>query len=396
MDMAYTPDTYEALLAAVQSDVVRHAARHADEVDQQARFPIEALSALKRLGALSAAVPRAYGGLGCGLTELGHLCATVAAACSSAGMVLAMHYIQVGCLVRHHANQPFFADYLRNLVAEQWLLASMTSEVGTFGDTRSSICALDSDGQRFSLAKDATTGSYCAHADAILVTCRRNAQSPNSDQLLVLVRREQATLTQTTEWDTLGMRGTCSPGFRLESTGDATQVLPEPYAEISAQTMLPYSHVLWAALWSGIAGDAVARAGASVRTQARKNPGQTPPQAIHLADVSSQLQAMRAGWRMVAREFDLLAEGRASCDAHDDLLGIGWALKLNNLKVQSSEMAPQIVHKALQIIGIAGYKNGGPHSVGRHYRDTLSASLMISNDRIAGKSASMLMVLKDN
>ena len=36
-----------------------------------------------------------------------------------------------------------------------------------------------------------------------------------------------------------------------------------------------------------------------------------------------------------------------------------------------------------------------PFSVGRHYRDTLSASLMIGNDRIASKSASMLLVLKD-
>ena len=42
---------------------------------------------------------------------------------------------------------------------------------------------------------------------------------------------------------------------------------------------------------------------------------------------------------------------------------------MNNLKVASSEMAPQIVHEALQIIGIAAYKNDSKFSVGRHYRD---------------------------
>ena len=66
------------------------------------------------------------------------------------------------------------------LVERQWLLASITSEVGTYGATRTSHCALEvvettPPPGRFRLVKDATTGSYCAHADAILVTCRRDA-----------------------------------------------------------------------------------------------------------------------------------------------------------------------------------------------------------------------------
>jgi len=42
-----------------------------------------------------------------------------------------------------------------------------------------------------------------------------------------------------------------------------------------------------------------------------------------------------------------------------------------------------------------GYKNDSPFSVGRHYRDALSASLMISNERMIAKNASMLLVLKE-
>ena len=70
-------------------------------------------------------------------------------------------------------------------------------------------------------------------------------------------------------------------------------------------------------------------------------------------------------------------------------------VQLNNLKIACSEAAPQIVHRALQILGVLGYKNDTPFSLGRHYRDVLSASLMISNERIASKSASMLLVYKD-
>jgi acyl-CoA dehydrogenase len=68
---------------------------------------------------------------------------------------------------------------------------------------------------------------------------------------------------------------------------------------------------------------------------------------------------------------------------------------MNNIKVASSEMAPQIVHDCLQIIGIGAYKNDSKLSVARHYRDSLSAALMISNDRIFGKTASLLLVYKD-
>jgi acyl-CoA dehydrogenase len=368
------------------------AAEHAADVDARARFPDEAVQALREAHLLSAAVPRTLGGAGCSLRELSKLCAALAHGCGSTAMVLAMHTIQVGCVARHCNGSALLEDYLRELVERQWLLASMTSEVGTYGDTRSSVCALERRGERFVLNKDATTGSYCAHADGIAVTCRRDADAASGDQLLVLVRREDAALTQTTSWDTLGMRGTCSPGFRLESSGPLGCVVPEPYADISAQTMVPWSHTLWSALWWGIASDAVRRAGQFVRAEARRHPGTVPPAALRLAEVSVQLQTMRHHWQSVAEAYDALGDAPA---ARQELSGIAWGLRLNNLKLACSEAAPQIVHRALQIVGILGYKNDTPFALGRHYRDLLSASLMVSNDRIASKSASMLLVLKD-
>jgi acyl-CoA dehydrogenase len=204
-----------------------------------------------------------------------------------------------------------------------------------------------------------------------------------------MVRRDDCTLKQTTSWDTLGMRGTCSPGFRLESSGDEQQVIPGAFGDSSAQTMVPYSHILWASLWWGISADAVARAANFVRGQARQTPGSVPPTAPRLAEVWSQLQAMKQTWWSAAQAFDSVEADR------DALMGMPWALRLNNLKVSCSEAAPQIVHRALQIVGILGYKNDSPFSLGRHYRDVLSASIMISNDRINAKSAQMLLVSKD-
>jgi acyl-CoA dehydrogenase len=385
--------TAPAQLAAVRTIASEVAARHADDVDARSRFPHETLAALKAARLLAAPVPAALGGAGASMRELAALCSTLAHGCGASAMVLAMHYSQVACLVRHAGDSAFFRDYLRELAARQYLLASLTSENGTFGETRMSICALERRADGFTLEKDATTGSYCEYADGILVTCRRGPQAPGSDQLLVLVRKGDYTLTQTTGWDALGMRGTCSPGFRLVAHGPQAQIVPGSFADSSAQTMVPHSHILWSSLWWGIAADAVARAGEFVRAAARRNPGAVPPGALRLADVSARLQSMRQHWLSLATEFDEL--GALGAAGMQELLSIGWALRLNNLKIAAARAAPQIVHEALQITGLAGYRNDSPYSVGRHYRDVLSASLMISNDRIAGKNASMLLVYKD-
>jgi acyl-CoA dehydrogenase len=384
--------SFDAMLEAVRRIAAEVAAPQAADVDAKARFPEETLAALREAGLLSAAVPRDFGGAGCNLSQLAQLCSTLAQACGSSAMVLAMHYIQLACIARHGLESEFFREYLRDLVARQYLLASMTSEVGTFGETRTSVCAVEREDGRFVLNKDATTGSYCAHADAILVTCRRDEEAAGADQVLVLVKKEDCTLKQTTSWDTMGMRGTCSPGFRLESSGPQEQILPGAFADSSAQTMVPYSHILWSSLWWGIAADAVGKAANFVRGQARQNPGTVPPTASRLAEVSLQLQNMKQLWQGAAQAFDAIAPDAA---AQEQLLSMGWALRLNNLKISCSEAAPQIVHRALQVVGILGYKNDSPFSLGRQYRDALSASLMISNDRIAAKSAAMLLVFKD-
>ena len=389
---SHSPE-FSAHLAALKAIATDVAAANAADVDAKARFPRETIDALQKAKLLSAPIPRELGGAGYGMRELAALCSTLAQACGSSAMVLAMHYIQVACIVRHAKASPYFQGYLKELVERQYVLASMTSENGTFGETRTSICAVERSNGRFKLDKDATTGSYCQHADGILVTCRRAPDSPSSDQVLVLVRKGDYTLTQTTSWDTLGMRGTCSPGFKLESSGAEEQIIPGSFADSSAQTMVPYSHILWASLWWGIAADAVGRAAEFVRGGARKNPGTVPPTATRLAEVSTQLQSARHNWLALATEFDDID---ARPNGLADLLSIGWALKMNNLKINASETAPQIVHKALQITGILGYKNDSKFSLGRHYRDTLSGALMISNDRIASKSASMLLVFKDN
>ncbi len=380
-------------------DVVARIAREivgpaADSVDRDARFPIEAIDALKKARMLSAFVPVSQGGLGAGMIELAAMCEALGQHCSAAAMVFAMHQIQVACLVRHGGKSPAIASYLAELVEKQPLIASVTSEVGVGGEMRNSICGIERSGGRFKLAKDASTISYGEHADDYLITCRSTPDAPASDQVLVLTRKKDMTLTRTGVWDTLGMRGTCSPPFKLTATGTDDQVLADPFADIASHTMVPFSHILWASAWLGIATSAVARTRAFVRQQARAKPGQMPPTALRLAEVSSMLQTMRTNVHDVASECEALMTDSET--GTSSLSSIAFALKMNNLKVSSSQMVVQIVNHALLICGIMGYKNDSKFAVGRHLRDAHSAALMVGNDRIFATNASMLLVLKDD
>jgi acyl-CoA dehydrogenase len=185
------------------------------------------------------------------------------------------------------------------------------------------------------------------------------------------------------------MRGTCSPGFRIRAACPAEQASSVPFADIATRTMVPYSHLLWAHVWLGIATDAYDRAAAFVRAQARGRPGVVPPTATRLSELSTRLFTLRGVVDSAIGEY-----GRLRADGGDGLATYGYAVRINNLKIAASEGVLEVCHGALQICGMAGYKNDTPFSVGRHIRDALSASLMIGNDRIHATDASLLLAMK--
>ncbi|PVX82258.1 acyl-CoA dehydrogenase family protein [Paraburkholderia unamae] len=369
------------------------AAQHADAVDREARFPTEAFDALRRERLLSAMVPARFGGAGLSLADVATICETLAQGCASTAMVYAMHQIQVACIEEHGSGTAWHAALLERLVGEQLLLASATSEETIGGAMRTSACAVEVEGERFRIEKLAPTISYGAQADGILVTARRNAEAAASDQVMIVTLREQTTLEKRGVWDSMGMRGTCSEGFRLVAGGDATQILSTPFSEIADQTMLPVSHTLWAAVWTGVAGDAVNRAKAFFRAQARAKPGSVPPAGMRLAQATGLLQMMQARLAVAldaARTAHNAKHGANQADLPLSAL-LGFASDMNTLKTSISSTALQVVQEVLMIVGMAGYKNGTEYSVGRHLRDLYSAPLMINNDRIAQNTASLLL-----
>jgi len=365
------------------------AAPAAGSVDREARFPEEAYSALRQEKLLGAAIPRELGGLGCSIPEVAGMCTALGESCASSALIFAMHQIQVFCLVRHAAESSYFSQYLRDAAEEQWLIASATSEVGTGGDMRSSIAAIESDGPRFRLKKKCTTISYGLQADAILVTARRAPDATPGEQVIALVTRQDYDLEDVGCWDSLGMRGTCSPSMTLKAEAPCEQIVAEPFRSIAAQTMVPYSHVVWSSAWLGIATDAVAIARSYLRESARKEAGKLPFGSARMVDLLGKLDVARAYVNEAAQEYARLIE---QPEGQSALTGMSYSLRMNTLKVACSQLVSEICLGCLEVCGIAGYLNGSRFSLGRHVRDALAAPLMIANDRIRATNASLMLV----
>ncbi|HET7121208.1 MAG TPA: acyl-CoA dehydrogenase family protein [Solirubrobacterales bacterium] len=366
------------------------AAKHADDVDRAARFPREAVDALREEGALGALIPSAYGGGEASFQAVADACFELGRGCGATGMVFAMHQIQVACMVRHLDGSPWFEDYLREVSSEQRLIASITSEVGTGGDMGKSVAAVSRDGDSASFEKQAPTVSYGDYADAFLTTVRRSPEAEGGDQVAVLTRREQMEMEPQGSWDPLGMRGTCSPGYVAKATFDPAQILATPFSQISSESMTPASHVLWSHVWLGVATDAFDRARAFVRAAAKRKPGEPLPAAIRLSELMSELSLLRAEVDLALREFCEYSDGDRS-----RLSEMATILRFNNLKLAASEQAPRVCQSALGVCGIVGYKNDTPFSVGRHLRDSMSACLMIANERIHATDATLLLIAKE-
>jgi acyl-CoA dehydrogenase len=375
----------EQSVDATAEDRRRTVARIADEVaapasaevDRDARFPHEALAALREAGLLHAALPAEVGGGGLDLREISELTQRLARGCGATSMVFAMHQAQIAsvaaCL---DAGGDAAAQLARRITGDDALVASVTSEVGIGGDVRRSNAAVEPGaGGTFSLEKRSPTISYAEHAEAYLVTARRTPDSAPDDQVAVLLWRDAVVLERTGTWDAMGMRGTVSPGYRIASTFPAERVLPLPFGDIAARAMVPWSHVLWASCWYGLALEAFLRARRMVR---KRDAGADP----RLAEAGLGLSALRAG----------ISEAIDGTVPASGPMAITALTRLNDLKVASSRTAVDVATLCLEITGMAGYQERNPVSVARILRDLYSARLMIGNERILASNAELALV----
>jgi acyl-CoA dehydrogenase len=357
----------------------------ADEVHETGRYPKEAVAALKDARMLGAIVPVDLGGEGASVAEVVDAIQTLSQFCASTGMIFAMHCIQV-TLVREHGGTPELDDFLREVAAEQLLVANAASEVGIGGDARRSICAFEPTENGFRVDKQALCVSYGAEADAILVNARRSPESAPHEQAWCIVRPPM-TLEPLSDWNAFGLRGTDSRGFRVIADFDKGMVFVDNETLVLDRSGAAVNNLFQCSVWLGIAESAAARAHRKLRERARKDPEAVSTTSLRLAELAIPLQELR----------DVIDSGvrRATAVLADEAeTGPPLVLAMNTLKVASSSRALDVVHRAMLISGIDGYRAATDASLGRHVADVYAALVMVNNDRLLAGTGDMLKILK--
>lgn len=378
------------LIAEVERAADEEIAPHASDVDRNARAPLEGVAVLKRLRLLSASLPTELGGMDLKPTALTEIASVLGRRCSATGMVFAMHEAQIECIRFATVGEPHWQDVLREHAEQQLLIASVTSEAGIGGNIRASNAVAEAGDERVAFEKQSPTLSYAAIADSFLITARRSDESVESDQVLVHAPASDVQLEQLGEWDTLGMRGTCSPPYKITVDTPAANLIGTPFGVVASHRMVPWSHLLWAAVWEGIATSAFDNAAKAARKKARKKlaAGEDFGEP-RLGDIHAQLQALRAIINQFAEIYerqDLAADDWRAAEKIRALTADAMSMKIN-----ASLMSFKVAEQALEIIGMPGYSEIHPLSVTRHIRDLMGARLQVSNNRLRETSGQLLI-----
>lgn len=367
-------------MTATRTDAVRltcEAARqHAVEADRAARFPVEALAAMRRTGLLGLMVPAEYGGGGGSLTSLVDVTMELGRADLSVALIFAMHCQQVVALVRC-AGDRLRRQVLPDAAAGRLYLASVTTEPGKGGDlltAEAQACLL---GGLLRIDREAPIVTGGRHADGFLVTMRTPGEASPSQVDLVYAARDQLRLEVIGEWRPLGMRATESVPMRLAGAVPEWQVVGEHggFRRIVGEVFGPLAHVGWAAAWLGSAAGACSRVIGQVR--GRSHPGRFDPASellrTRLARVRARLDSMHA----------LLRHTLAVLDSHPDAASPPVQLLVNALKTETAEGCFGVVDELMELAGLEhGYLDRSSLGLDLAFRDLRSASLNYGNDRL--------------
>ncbi|MFI5758500.1 acyl-CoA dehydrogenase family protein [Streptomyces sp. NPDC051569] len=366
-------------------DLVETLARHAAEVDREARFPVESMGALRRAGYLGYLVPTEYGGMGGDLAGFVDTAQQLAGGCLSTAMIWAMHCQQVDVLVRH-ASPCLRAEILPRVAGGEVYLASVTTGSVGGGQLLTASEPLlgvspeqgpDAD-DFLVLRRTAPVVTGGAHAGGFLVTMRSGEDAAEHAVSLVYADRAELRVEHTGEWNPLGMRATDSAPLYLQGTVRRDHLIGQPgrFREIAADSMVPVGHLAWSACWLGTArkafSDLIRHLGKDPRTDLS-----SPLVRERIARIRLDLELVSAYLGRTREEVDTVRAAGRTMD------GAALRIHLNTLKLAASELTFSAVDRMVQLAGLSlGYSADSALPLERAFRDLRSASLNYSNDRL--------------
>lgn len=343
--------------------VLATARQTARDVDSAARFPVEAITALRESGLLGLTLPTDVGGLGAGPRELADTVRALAETCGSTAMVYLMHISAVMTVAA--APPPGLPTLLPELASGQTLATLAFSETGSRSHFWAPVSRAQAQpgGQGVALRASKSFATSAGHAD-LYVTSTLTSGADTVD--VFAVPAQTPGVTTAGPWRGLGLRGNASAPMSFDAQVPLSYRLGEAGSgfDLMLQIAMPWFNLGNAAVSVGLCQAAVAAALQHT----------TATRFEHLDQSLSALPTIRA--QLAKMSIDLActrayldqAASRLAEPADDTILHV------LGVKAAANDAALRITDAAMRVCGGAAFSNR--LQIDRYFRDARAGHVM--------------------
>ncbi len=357
------------LMRLVRQVAIEVVAPRAEEIDRDARWPIENFRALQSAGLGGLVVPESLGGLGFGLSALACVSEELALACPSTALGFAMHHV-ASAVIAAKASREQTTRFLDPICRGEHLTTLALSEPGSGAHfyvpetaaTRGASGALTITGVKSFVTSGGHADSYVLSVAAV-----GGSEADFGKFSCVVVPRGASNVTWGPQWSGLGMRGNDSRTMELSEVAvESGHLLGKEGDQIwyVFNVVAPYFLVAMAGTYLGIATAALEEARRHLVARKYTHNGSSLAQQPVLQHRFGVL------WAKVARTRAFLHHAAAAGEAGaDDALPA-----LCSAKAEVAECAVDVVNETMTLLGGKGFAAGS--RIHRMLRDARAAHVM--------------------
>ncbi|MDQ2587137.1 acyl-CoA dehydrogenase [Saccharothrix yanglingensis] len=351
-------EEHEALREAVRSLADKEIAPHAAEVDEQERFPVEALNALVKSGFAAVHVPEAYEGQGADSVATCIVIEEVARVCASSSLIPAVN--KLGTMpILLAASESLKQQVLPSIASGEAMASYALSEREAGSDTASMRTRARLDGDHWVLNGTKCWITNAGESTWYTVMAVTDPDAPKKSQGIsaFVVHKDDPGFVVGSKERKLGIKGSPTREIHFENcTIPADRIIGEPGTGLkTALRTLDHTRPTIGAQAVGIAQGALEQAIAYTKDRKQFGTSIADFQGVQfmLADMAMKIEA--------ARHMVYVAAAKAERGEPD----IGFITAA--AKCFASDVAMEVTTDAVQLFGGAGYTRDFP--VERMMRD---------------------------
>lgn len=376
--------------SVLSADLLERVRARAAGYDRESSFFTEDLAELTEAGYLTALVPEEMGGSGLSLEQLTGEQMRLAGAAPATALAVNMHHVWLAVARIVRASGDHSCDFILEEAAAGEVFAFGVSEAGNdlvlFGSASDAVPD-GAGGYAFSGTKIFTSLSPGWTRLGTFGTDRSGGDGPHN--VWGFITRDGGGVAVKDDWDAMGMRASQSATTVLDGApATASRVVrripPGPSTDPFIFGIFAAFEILLASVYTGIAQRAIDVAVETVhrrRSLAADGAPYASDPAIRwrLADAAIQLDGIYPQIAQLARDVDQRADR-----------GDRWLPQLSAVKSRATEVAKDVVEKAVRVSGGSSYFNRSELS--RLYRDVLAGLFHPSDDEsVHGAWANLLL-----